>query len=277
MSNLCSVLETLHKTPDSDSESDDNIDDTDDPLNGSGNSRLSTTSNSWRGSLQKLPTTPSTSESDLANLSADSDVCRQCGQCGSSLGAGASRRWAKGPRGRVGRSRERGKGSDRESERESDKDSVGGYPSDRPPLPCRSLKDHASRSRSRRPSGGPSPSPTLHVHTCSLDTDCSSDQDKHSDSSAAGEPSFQYTLRASPNGLPLLTFLPPWLLVEALVHFQTLLNNTGTKHKVAVETDFDSAVGHCFVSDGNSACWIPFRHNTLSDGDVNVCLSYYSA
>lgn len=133
MSNLCSVLEALHKNPDSDSESDDdNIDDADDPLNGSGNSRLSPASSSWRGSLQKLPTTPSTSESDLANLSADSDVCRQCGQCTGSAGLphGASPHWARRPRGgRTGRSRERGRGSDRESERESDRESVGGCPS----------------------------------------------------------------------------------------------------------------------------------------------------
>ena len=41
--------------------------------------------------------------------------------------------------------------------------------------------------------------------------------------------------------------------------------------------DFDSTIGHCPVSDENSACWVPVRHSTLSDGDVKVCLSYDSA
>ena len=27
------------------------------------------------------------------------------------------------------------------------------------------------------------------------------------------------------------------------------------------------------MSDENSACWIPIRHKTLSDGDVKVCLT----
>ena len=36
------------------------------------------------------------------------------------------------------------------------------------------------------------------------------------------------------------------------------------------------AVGRCPVSDEKSACQIPIRHNTLSDGDVKVCLSYDS-
>ena len=46
---------------------------------------------------------------------------------------------------------------------------------------------------------------------------------------------------------------------------------------VAVGADFDFTVGQCLVSDENSACWISARHNTLSDGDVKVCLSYGSA
>ena len=36
----------------------------------------------------------------------------------------------------------------------------------------------------------------------------------------------------------------------------------------------DFSVGQCLVSDENTACWIPIRHNTLSDGDVKVDLSY---
>ena len=43
------------------------------------------------------------------------------------------------------------------------------------------------------------------------------------------------------------------------------------------QTDIDFTVGQCLVSDENSACWISARHNTLSDGDVKVCLSYGSA
>ena len=35
------------------------------------------------------------------------------------------------------------------------------------------------------------------------------------------------------------------------------------------QADFDFTVGHCLVSDENSACKTPVRHNTLSDGDVN--------
>ena len=38
------------------------------------------------------------------------------------------------------------------------------------------------------------------------------------------------------------------------------------------QTDFDSAVGLCLVTGENDACQIPIRHNTLSDGDVKVCL-----
>ena len=33
-----------------------------------------------------------------------------------------------------------------------------------------------------------------------------------------------------------------------------------------------SRVGQCLVSDENSTCWIPVRHNTQSDGDVKVCV-----
>ena len=43
------------------------------------------------------------------------------------------------------------------------------------------------------------------------------------------------------------------------------------------QTDFDSAVGRCLVSDENSAWKIPIRHDTLSDDDVTVCLPHGSA
>ena len=42
------------------------------------------------------------------------------------------------------------------------------------------------------------------------------------------------------------------------------------------QTDFDFAVGQCLVSYENRACQISIRHNTLSNGDVKVCLSYDS-
>ena len=35
-------------------------------------------------------------------------------------------------------------------------------------------------------------------------------------------------------------------------------------------------IGQCLVPDENSACWIPIRLKTLSDGYVNACLSYDS-
>ena len=44
-----------------------------------------------------------------------------------------------------------------------------------------------------------------------------------------------------------------------------------TKHTVAGGADFDFTVGRYLVSDENSACQIPIRHNTLSNGDVIVC------
>ena len=43
------------------------------------------------------------------------------------------------------------------------------------------------------------------------------------------------------------------------------------------QTDFDFITGQCLVPDENSACWIPVRHKTLSDGDVKVCVSYDNA
>ena len=39
------------------------------------------------------------------------------------------------------------------------------------------------------------------------------------------------------------------------------------------QTDFDFIVGQCLVFDENSACYILVRHNTLSVGDVKICLS----
>ena len=36
------------------------------------------------------------------------------------------------------------------------------------------------------------------------------------------------------------------------------------------EADSDFTVGQCLETDENSACWIPIRHNTLSDGDVSL-------
>ena len=43
-----------------------------------------------------------------------------------------------------------------------------------------------------------------------------------------------------------------------------------------IKQDFDFTVGKCFMSDENIARWIPTRHETLSDSDVTVCLSYDS-
>ena len=34
------------------------------------------------------------------------------------------------------------------------------------------------------------------------------------------------------------------------------------------QTDFDVTIGQCLVSDENRACYIPIRHNTLSDKTV---------
>ena len=44
-------------------------------------------------------------------------------------------------------------------------------------------------------------------------------------------------------------------------------------HAVAVGADrLYFTVGHYLISDENSACWIPIRRNTLSDGDAKACL-----
>ena len=43
-----------------------------------------------------------------------------------------------------------------------------------------------------------------------------------------------------------------------------------TSQLLREQTDYDFRVGQCLVSDENSTCWIPVRHNTQSDGDVKV-------
>ena len=40
---------------------------------------------------------------------------------------------------------------------------------------------------------------------------------------------------------------------------------------------FDLTIGQCLVSDENNVCKTPIRHNTLSDDDVRVGLSYDGA
>ncbi|GFS21767.1 hypothetical protein ElyMa_001601000 [Elysia marginata] len=74
MSGLCSVLDSLRQSLESDSESEN------DDLDQDGNSSTNSHVQSWHGSLQQLPTTPSTSESEAGNMSTESHLCRQCGR-----------------------------------------------------------------------------------------------------------------------------------------------------------------------------------------------------
>ena len=37
------------------------------------------------------------------------------------------------------------------------------------------------------------------------------------------------------------------------------------------QRDFDGTIGQYLVSDENSVCWIPIKHNTLPDADLQVC------
>ena len=42
------------------------------------------------------------------------------------------------------------------------------------------------------------------------------------------------------------------------------------------QTRFDATSGQCVMPDDNSACYIPLRHDTLSDCDAKIRLSYDS-
>ena len=50
------------------------------------------------------------------------------------------------------------------------------------------------------------------------------------------------------------------------------LNTVGQNVQLLWEqTDFDVTVGHCLVSGDTNACWVPVRHNTVSDGEIKIC------
>ena len=62
------------------------------------------------------------------------------------------------------------------------------------------------------------------------------------------------------------------------IHYQTLSYDSRTKHSVAVgadPTDFDFIGGQCHVFNENSACRIPSRHKTLTEGDVKLSIQVH--
>ena len=66
-----------------------------------------------------------------------------------------------------------------------------------------------------------------------------------------------------------------WRLRSTITHCRTTVGQN--TQLLWEQIDFNFTVGRCFVSDKNRVYYIPTRRNTMSDGDVKVCLSYDSA